>query len=60
MTHVAQSDSLVIFTVLPFCQRISACFSAFLVHSQSIHKTRFQPVTPKDLAVAQHFKDRRA
>ena len=26
MTHLAQSDSLVIFTVLPSCQHISECF----------------------------------
>ena len=43
----------VIFTVLPSFQRIFWLF-------QSIHKTHFHPVTPKDLAVAQHFKNRRA
>ena len=54
MIHLARSDSLVHlqcreFQCSPFLSMHFWLFFIFLVLSQSVHKTHYQPVTPKDL-----------
>ena len=56
MTQFAQSDSLVQLPCREF--HCSEFFSTHFWLFQSIHKNHFHLGTPKDLAVAKHFKDR--